>query len=181
MATECKAKAIGHLTDWPRLANCVTVAVCLRSSSCIHHRALLRTTFPARGSTGTLIRKEFSSGDSAPSAPGSALHRSSCESHLVFLEFSYTSSRTHNITPSCSRWYLEFRNVTTVKLVLKRAHLLRAASQSSTVLVPPASPIWEELQVWRVKLQLLLLKWQTKLHATECHADPSMSLCVSSY
>ena len=69
----------------------------------------------------------------------------------------------------------------TVKLGLGRALLLRSASQSSILLVHPASPIWEELQVWRDKLQLLLLKWQTNLYAIECHTHPSMSLCASTY
>lgn len=66
--------------------------------------------FPDSSSTRTMISKEFSSADAVPSAPGSALHRSSCESHLVLLEFTYTLSQIFSITPSCSRQCLEFRN-----------------------------------------------------------------------
>lgn len=103
------AKTKLSATDWPRLANCVTPVVCLKSGSCIHHRAQ-NLEFP--DSTCTLT-KSFPLEVQPLQLQGQVCMDLHVEATLFFLELAYKLSQIHSIPPSCSHWCFNFRNAAT--------------------------------------------------------------------
>lgn len=96
--------------DWPRLANCVTLVVCLESRSYIHHRALLRT-MSFQTAHVHWPRKSFPLEVQPIQLQGQVCTDLHVEATLFFLELTYKLSQIQSIPPSCSHWCFNFRNV----------------------------------------------------------------------